>query len=123
MKLQLSMEFVLYVALVSASTASALSLFVYARGSLAGRTSSVYSEELAALINANMAYADGTFSAFVPADFCESVASGNQVRSSEGVFLLDGNITVAESACVVQGSLARLELSRLLNGTYLLRGA
>ena len=122
-KAQLSLEFMLYTALVAASTVSALSIFIYAQCSQNARASSAYAEELFALINANMAYERGYFYAVVPAGLCNASLHGNEVDTKDGVFRTDGNLTILRSACTMPGSMERLELVRLFNGTYVLEGA
>ncbi len=124
MRLQLSLEFVLYTALAAASAASAISMFVYAKGSIAEREGGVYLEELSALINANMAYSNSTFYAFVPRGLCGAPAGGsNGSGAYSGADSVDGNLTIQPSLCGSGGGIARLRLVRLFNGTYLLEGA
>ncbi len=122
MKAQLSLEFMLYTALVAASTVSAISVFLYVQGSQEARTSRAYAEELLALINANMAYDSSTFYAVVPSGLCSNTRNGSEINTSSGILSLDGNLTIQESACSRQGSMEHLKLSRLSNGTYALEG-
>lgn len=122
-KAQLSLEFMLYTALAAASTVSAISVFLYVQGSQNARTGKAYAEELAALINANMAYENSDFYAVVPAELCNATLSGNEAYTSLGEFRIDGNLTILESACNGQGSMEHLKLARLFNGTYALEGA
>ncbi len=123
MRAQLSLEFMLYTALVAASTVSAISIFLYVQSSQGARTSRAYTEELIALINANMAYESSAFYAVVPAGLCNGTLNGNEADAGAVGFSIDGNLTVLQSACGRQGGMEHLELSRLQNGTYALGGA
>ena len=123
MKAQLSLEFLLYTALAAVSTLSAISLYLYVRGSQEVHTSRTYSEELVALINANMAYDKSTFYAVVPVELCNATLNGSEVSTDMGTFYMAGNLTIQKSACSGKGSMEHLSLERLFNGTYVLEGA
>jgi len=119
---QLSLEFMLYTALVAASAVSAVSAYLYAQRSQVTRTDAAYAEELFALINANMAYGSSVFYAVVPADMCNATAHSGEIDTGYGTFRIDGNLTVRSSACDSPGRIERLELEVLANGTYALEG-
>jgi len=120
---QLSLEFMLYTALVAASTVSAIATFLYVQGSQGARVGRAYTEELVALINANMAYASSDFYAVVPSGLCNGTLRGDEINTNAGALRIDGNLTILGSACSGQGGMERLELARLPNGTYALEGA
>jgi hypothetical protein len=112
----------LYTALAAASTASAIALFLNVQRIQGPSINTTYDDELAALINANMAYDASSFYAFVPKSLCNGTFSGRE-STGPGALRVDGNLTILESACGSDGGMERLKLYRLPNGTYALEGA
>lgn len=123
MRAQLSLEFMLYTALAAASTVSAIASFLYVQRIQVSSTNRTYVEELAALINANMAYESSDFYAVMPSSICNGTFHGDVMRVTFETLRIDGNLTIGTSACSAPGGIEHLKLTRLSNGTYALEGA
>ena len=119
MKLQLSLEFLIYAVISGVALAAMLAMFVGAQGSGSAMASETYVEEFVALVNANMAYRTSSFSAYLPKALCGATASGSSLivgsRQFElsGLLEIDGNVL-----CDGAGGIARLRMEEQYNGTF-----
>lgn len=118
---QLSFEFLVYVAVSSASLAVMLGMFARSQAVQDSMRAASYTEELVASINANMAYSSSSFSAYVPKGLCGAVAIGGTLVTGFGNFTLNNPIELEGNALCSGPGVARLGMTEGYNGTYLLR--
>ncbi|MEM0150070.1 MAG: hypothetical protein QXW10_04195, partial [Candidatus Micrarchaeaceae archaeon] len=110
MKAQLSFEFMVYTAIAIASISVSLSIYMYSDRALLAKSSSALDEAFAASIEAHMVYYSSTFYVVVPDNACGAAA------------LLPKGIRVDKSLCNGSDGMAKVSLSRSLNGSYTLSG-
>ncbi len=118
---QLSIEFMVYAALATASLVVSLRLFTLgtaAQGSVAGKA---YAEELVAAINSNMGYSSSTFSAYVPSAICIATVGNGSISIGGESIALVSNLVIQSSVCSGSGKVERLLIYRASNDTYELR--
>ncbi len=111
----------MYALVSGASLATALGM--YARSQSAGSVgiAGTYNEELAASIDANMAYQTSSFTAYVPKGLCNATTSGYSLVTGFGSYALDDPMEINGNAlCLGQGGMAGLNLTEEYNGTFLL---
>lgn len=119
LKGQLSLEFLVYTAIVAAGLVSALAAF--SKGSIALGTAGrqAYAQGLISAVASDGGYG-GTFDVFVPSQLCNySYISGPAFRNysmESGI-----SIIVDPAACANLNPTGRMEVFMLPNGTYLLK--
>ncbi|HUY70394.1 MAG TPA: hypothetical protein VMV00_02395 [Candidatus Baltobacteraceae bacterium] len=118
---QLSVEFMVYAALATASLVVSLKLFSMGTAVQGGVAGSAYAEELAAAIDSNMGYTSSIFSAYVPASICNATLGNGTIGIAGETIALVSNLTIeGSSVCMNSGRVERLLLYRVSNGTYAL---
>ncbi|MDE1810647.1 MAG: hypothetical protein KGH66_01220 [Candidatus Micrarchaeota archaeon] len=121
---QLSIEFMIYVAMATASLVVSLRLFTIGTAAQGVSIGNAYSEELAAAIDANMGYSSSAFSAYVPRSICNATIGDGYIRIGGSLLELDSNLTMADgSVCRNSGGVERLLLYRVSNDTFELSGS
>jgi hypothetical protein len=119
MKLQLSLEFLIYVVISGISLAVMLGMFVSAQSSSGAITSGTYLEEFVALINANMAYRTSSFSAYVPRALCGATVVGTSLAVNSIPFELGGRLEIEDDAlCKGAGGIAHFRMEEQYNGSF-----
>lgn len=117
MRVQVSLEFMLYLAVSVASLVLSLSLFApyYLQAGESG--SAMGLRDFAAELNNAMQYYSASFVAYVPAQVCSLNTSGMRLSGPSGSFPLDGSVAVSNAICGTSG-LEALTMHRLSNGTF-----
>ncbi len=120
MKAQLSLEFLVYAAVLAASLVASLASYAWASSRLRLYDNTALSEQFAALVNLELQYAQGSFTAVLPHNACAPAASASSALVQPNASIgLPGGVLLANSLCGMHGPV-RLEL-RWLNGTPILR--
>lgn len=118
---QLSVEFMVYAALATASLVVSLRLFSIGTAVQGAAAERAYAEELAAAINSNMAYTSSVFSAYVPHSICNATLGNGSIGISGERIALVSNLSLqGASVCKGSGGVERLLLYRRSNYTYAL---
>jgi hypothetical protein len=120
-KAQLSFEFLVYVAVSGASLALMLGMFARSQAAQSNIRAAAYTGELAASINANMAYGSSSFSAYVPEGLCGAAVVDGTLVTRFGNFTLDGPLMISRNALCPGQGIERLSMAEEYNGTYVLQ--
>ncbi|MCW6160305.1 MAG: hypothetical protein LVQ95_04435 [Candidatus Micrarchaeales archaeon] len=120
MRSQISLEFLIYIAVSAASLVIVLSLYMKGSvitSSIGGKASL---EEMVASINANMGYQEASFITYIPQAVCDSRFTGRSVAFSNTSYYFDSNVSINQSsACAYGGEIAEIQMLQYPNQTFL----
>ncbi|MCL4374040.1 MAG: hypothetical protein M1360_04400 [Candidatus Marsarchaeota archaeon] len=121
MRAQISLEFMVYTAAGIAS----LLIVLAAAGPFMARidtsSTSGYMSALVAEINANSAFSESTFSAYMPEELCNATINQNGITYKGVTYGFVANMAILSNLCGYAGHIGTLELDHAQNGTIALR--
>lgn len=118
-RLQVSLELLVYIALSAASLALSLSLFYAYYGRIVNEGISMQFAAFASQINGNVGYAYSSFAALVPAHLCNASISNASIVYDGQRFSLLADVEISRSLCSSEGRIAQVSMQMQQNGTFL----
>ncbi len=117
MRGQLSLEFMLYIAVGVLALSGMLYVYMQSSAWMRSDMQASYMEEFVAAVNSNMGYSRSEFSIFVPAGLCDSASNATSITAGTALHF-DAGVEISDNVCRIDGSVGNLTMTRLQNGTY-----
>ncbi len=114
MRIQMSLEFVIYAAISLASLTGALAAYSAVMPKYSSMENGAELTTFASAVNANMQYASSTFDAFVPRGIC------NPVNEAWASTAFDSRVAFGAGLCNSAGGIRQVSMSMDGNGTVIL---
>ncbi len=117
---QITFEFLIYLAVGTASLSGALYAYSSMDARSAASTSYAQTLDFISAINSNAGYSASSFYAYIPSGICACSLNASAVKCPYGSFNTSVTISFSGDACSHAGKLARISESYESNGTYLI---
>ncbi len=116
MRVQLSLELLVYIAMAAASLVASLSLFLPYYSGLQAKAYAAWFQGFVASVNYAIGYSASAFAVQVPQGLCNSTVSGGRIKSAYGTFQLYGNVVFSPGLCNDTGKTVILHVARIPGG-------
>jgi len=116
---QISLEFLIYLAISAISLLFILSIYIEGTSELNSSVNNAYLGSFVSAINSNMNYYESNVQLYVPKSICNCTSSNEYLSCAYEKFKLYGNLSITKEICLNSGSIETMDLY-YSNGKYML---
>ncbi len=118
-KAQMSIEFIIYIAISAISLVAVLSIYHFGSLKINSTMNLDYVDNFASIINSNLYQYKSTFTSYIPNSICKIKIAGYELKYKNKSIAIDAPVKLNNSICKNSGKIENMTMY-YSNGTYFL---